>query len=204
MNPDNPDASRGELRGRLRALRRALSREQQGLAAASLLDRIRGLDCYRDSKRVALYMAVDGEASPAPLLRDALAAGKNCYLPRVASNGGLDFIAYEAGDPLLESSWGIAEPVAGAKIEPDALDLVIVPLVGFNRECGRLGNGKGFCDRAFAFRLDNPRIGPLLLGLGHECQLLELPPLQPWDVPLDAVATPKRLYWLGRAGVERR
>ena len=204
MHPDNPDPSRGELRRRLRALRRALSREQQGEAAANLLDRIRGLDCYRDSKRIALYMAVDGEASPAPLLRDALAAGKSCYLPRVASSGGLDFIAYEAGDQLLESSWGIAEPVAGAKIEAETLDLVIVPLVGFNRECGRLGNGQGFYDRAFAFRLENPQAGPVLLGLGHECQLLELPPLQPWDVPLDAVATPPRVYWRGGFGEVKR
>jgi len=206
MTPDDADAfgafraSRGELRERLRALRRALSREQQDRAAAALHRRIRKLDCYRDSGRIAFYIAIDGEASPALLLREALTAGKSCYLPRVASAERMDFIAHKAGDQLVEGGWGIPEPASGESIEPDALDLAIVPLVGFSRECGRLGNGKGFYDRAFAFRRGNPRLGPMLLGLGHECQLLDLPPPQAWDVPLDAVATPARMYWREVAG----
>ena len=205
MTPDDADAfrkSRGELRAHLRTLRRALSREQQDRAAAALHAGISKLDCYRDSGRIAFYIAIDGEASPALLLRDALAAGKSCYLPRVASAEKLDFIAHKAGDQLVESGWGIPEPMPGETIEPHALDLAIVPLVGFSRECGRLGNGKGFYDRAFAFRRRNPQLGPMLLGLGHECQLLDLPPMRAWDVPLDAVATPARVYWRGGADRE--
>ena len=191
MKQDDP----GVLRKRLRALRRDIPSEPQRRAAAALFDQIRDLDCYRESHRLACYMAIDGEASPAQLLQDALTAGKHCYLPRVTGADRLEFIGYQTGDRLVKSAWGIPEPAAGERIRLRELDLVLVPLVGFSRECGRLGSGKGFYDRAFAYRLENPLPGPMLLGLAHECQLLASLPLQAWDVPLDAVVTPERIYW---------
>ena len=188
------------MRNELRRLRRGLSPGQQQNAAASLLARIRDLDCYRASARLACYMAIDGEAAPAQLLAHALERGKSCFLPRVAGADRLDFVAYKAGDQLVESNWGIPEPILKEAVDPAEFDLVLVPLLGFSRDCQRLGNGRGYYDRAFAFRLENPDPRPLLLGLAHECQLVESLPAQPWDVPLDAVATPARIYWRGKDG----
>ncbi len=182
------------LRGRLRRLRRRLSPAEQDRAAASLLDRIRDQEFFRASRRVAFYMAVAGEISPAPLLRHALDERKTCFLPVAAGARDLRFVSYEVGSSLTENRWGIPEPAAGRHIEPRSLDLAFVPLTGFARDCARLGSGKGFYDRAFAFRLTNPQPRPLLVGLAHACQLLESLPVRDWDVPLDAVATPERIF----------
>ncbi len=184
-----------DLRSHLRRLRRDLPPERQGSAAAGLLERIRDEDFFRAARRVAFYMAVAGEISPGPLLRRALDEGKSCYLPVVTGEHDLDFVSYEAASSLVENHWGIPEPEEGTHIEPHSLDLVFVPLVGFTGDCIRLGNGKGFYDRAFAFRLTSPESRPLLVGLAHECQLVESLPDREWDVPLDAVATPERIFY---------
>lgn len=186
-----------DLRSHLRRLRRDLPPERQNSAAAGLLERIRDEDFFRAARRVAFYMAVAGEICPDPLLRYALDEGKYCFLPVVAGEHDLDFVSYEAASSLAESRWGIPEPEEGTHIEPRSLDLVFVPLVGFTGDCVRLGNGKAYYDRAFAFRLTSPEPRPLLVGLAHECQLVESLPVREWDVPLDAVATPKRIFYRG-------
>ena len=76
----------------------------------------------------------------------------------------------------------------------DDIDLVLVPLLGFDRRGNRLGAGAGYYDRSFAFLKEKPRPAqPLLVGIGYHFQ--ELPQLtpQPWDVALDFVATDREL-----------
>ncbi len=196
MTQDQPEA----LRHHLRRLRLGLSPERQDSAAAALLERIREQAFFRESARVAFYVAVAGEISPGPLLRHALDEKKFCYLPVIAGEHELDFISYETGSPLAENRWRIPEPVNGTHIAPGSLDLVFVPLIGFTRDCSRLGSGKGFYDRAFAFRLASPEAMPILVGLAHECQLRKSLPVRHWDVPLDAVATPERIFYRGDSG----
>ena len=66
------------------------------------------------------------------------------------------------------------------------LEVVFMPLVGFDGEGNRLGMGKGFYDRAMSFRLRHPRSRrPLLVGLAFACQQVDSLPARPHDVPLD-------------------
>ena len=75
------------------------------------------------------------------------------------------------------------------------LDLVIVPLLGFDSDCNRIGMGGGYYDRSFAFTRRYRHIkGPYLLGLAHESQRVEQLDAQPWDIALDAVITEQNLY----------
>ena len=75
------------------------------------------------------------------------------------------------------------------------LDLVIVPLLGFDQDCNRIGMGGGYYDRSFAFRRRFKHVKrPYLLGVAHEAQRVERIKAQPWDVSLDAVVTEKNLY----------
>ena len=69
-----------------------------------------------------------------------------------------------------------------------------MPLVGFDEEGGRLGMGGGFYDRSFAFTRIRPRLRPTLIGLAHELQKVQKLPVEPWDIPLDAVVTDHRIY----------
>jgi 5-formyltetrahydrofolate cyclo-ligase len=91
--------------------------------------------------------------------------------------------------PAVEASpWGVLQPGAGA--EALAPDVVLVPLVAADRHGTRIGHGKGHYDRALEHLRQGG--GVLTIGLGWETQLLEDPiPADPWDVPLDAIATPR-------------
>jgi 5-formyltetrahydrofolate cyclo-ligase len=92
--------------------------------------------------------------------------------------------------------YGIPEPELpeAALIEPDAMDVVLVPLLAFDRHGMRLGTGGGYYDRSFAFLQQRERpTRPLLIGIGYAFQEVEMLVAEAWDVRLDFVATEAEL-----------
>ena len=101
------------------------------------------------------------------------------------------------GERLQRNRFGIAEPRPNrARQRPLwALDLLLLPLVGFDEQGGRLGMGGGFYDRSLAYRQRRTHLlGPRLFGLAHECQKVACLPLASWDIPLHGVITAQRRY----------
>ena len=188
---------RHTLRESHRAARKGLSEKEQAAAAVALSSLITAQDFYQSATKIAFYLAIDGEIDPQPLLSQAWAEGKTCFLPIAGQHDEklLSFAPYDRATELVENQWGIAEPHAPAtEVSPTSFDLVLVPLVAFDRECYRLGMGKGFYDRTFSFKIFNRSSQPLLIGLAHECQLAEGLPNENWDVSLDAVVTAEKIY----------
>jgi 5-formyltetrahydrofolate cyclo-ligase len=71
------------------------------------------------------------------------------------------------------------------------MDMVCLPLVGFDNRCQRLGMGGGFYDRSLARK----KWGKVFtVGLAHECQQVTQIPIAAWDIALNAVLTPTRCY----------
>lgn len=199
MSNSLPDFfDRTTLRKELRQKRRILSHSDQHHAAKNLFHLLGKEMFFIKAKRIAFYFANDGEIDPLALLFKALAMNKQCYLPVLAPrpSGRLQFAAFRNGDALRPNRWGILEPDTFPRkiISPRALDLVLVPLVGFDRRCARLGMGKGFYDRSFAFKSRLGTSRPMLVGLAHECQKVDAIPSNSWDVPLDAVVTAEKIY----------
>lgn len=192
------EESRRALRDSLREARKSLTPEQQSLAADALRDLVVQQDFFRDARLVAFYKNIDGEIDPGPLMQQAMGEGKACFLPIVDKNDPeqlISFAPFESGTQLTENHWGVAEPPpVDEAISPTNFDVVFVPLVGFDDNCFRLGMGKGFYDRTFSFKIFNRRSRPLLVGLAHDCQLTEPFPIASWDVRLDAVVTPQKIY----------
>ena len=190
--------SRASLRKSLRAARRALTPRQQLLAANRLYHRISHQRYYLRARRIAFYLAGDGEIDPGLLLADALARGKHCYLPCLHPSrpNSLMFLRYRQGEPLFPHPWGMLEPSPrrAKPIPARALDLVFIPLVGFDSQGNRLGMGKGFYDRSFAFRRRAGRCSPRLVGLAHECQKVEKLENQDWDVRMDKIESDQSAY----------
>lgn len=183
------------LRTRLRARRRALTVTQQEHAARALARRLSSAPELWRARHIALYWPNDGELDPRPLVERLWRRGKCCYLPVLHPRGGdrLWFVRWEPHTPLRANRFGIPEP--DPRHEPRLparwLNLVLLPLVGFDRHGGRLGMGGGFYDRTFAFRRgrSTSRRGPTLMGVAHTCQELPRVPGEHWDIPLEAVAT---------------
>lgn len=191
------DETRKALRTSLRQARQALSPAQQSAAAQDLFKLISNQDFFNSAQRIAFYQSADGEIDPRPLLKLALSEGKSCFLPVLSEDNpdSVAFSPYDTGTALIENQYGILEPVSRETVIPPAeLELVFVPLVGFSRDCSRLGMGKGYYDRSFSFKLSDQDSHPLLVGLAHESQLLDSLPVQNWDVRLDAIATDRKMY----------
>lgn len=130
---------------------------------------------------IAGYVALRDELDPAPLMAALAAAGLSLALPRMTASG-LAFHAYEMGGPLEKGAFGVAEPPARAPIV--APDVILAPLVAFDRRGNRLGYGKGFYDRAFAAHPEAVRI-----GLAFSVQEVPVVPVEAYDLPLAAILT---------------
>jgi len=186
------------LRRELRARRNSLSPFQQKQASQKLCRVLKKQAAFLRSKHIAFYLAEDGEIDSYELLLQAHKMGKKCYLPVLNpfNTKSLWFARYEPGDQLLLNHFSIAEPPAEKACFPAwALDLVLMPLVGFDRKGSRLGMGGGFYDRTFSFlndyrekKMSKPG-SPTLMGLAHNCQEEAFLTCEEWDIPLHYVAT---------------
>jgi 5-formyltetrahydrofolate cyclo-ligase len=183
--------NRATLRQQLRHTRRSLSHRQQHQAATSIDRHIANSGLLLKHRDIAFYLANDGEIDPAPLLLRAHRLGIRCYLPVLAPNNRLWFIRYRPGDKLNKNRYGIAEPFLRKRHrKPWSLGLVLLPLVGFDRQGGRMGMGGGYYDRSLHRIGTLPAMNrPRLIGLAHQCQEVPKLELESWDIPLSQVVT---------------
>lgn len=193
-------SSKNQLRQRLRQQRRDLPAATQRRAAKRLLQQLRKLPEFRRARHIALYSASDGEISTNEVLRHCQQRGKVCYLPvihRDTKQAQMRFHRHAPGQTLRSNTFNIPEPNAlrRRQIDPARLDMMLLPLVGFDRRGNRLGMGGGYYDRALAFKQRrNAANTPLLIGLAHHLQEVERLPTQHWDIPLDWVATDREIF----------
>lgn len=193
------DLDRRQLRRLLRAARNNLDAAQQRRAAHDLYRQLAQHPLFRRARHIAFYLPEDGEIDPRPLLRAAQKRGKATYLPVLHSwpKTRMSFQRVRPGEKLRNNRFGIAEPHQNiARQRPAwALDLLLMPLVGFDTACGRLGMGGGFYDRSLAYlKMRKKWHKPTLLGLAHECQKVDRLTLASWDVRLQASVTDSGWY----------
>ncbi len=187
------------LRKQLRAQRRALSDAAQKVASRDLDRRLRKLTPARRAGHIAFYLPNDGEISPLLTLRRMARQQHACYLPCLAGKA-LIFRRFHPGQKLRRNRFNIPEPPQrrGNARPAHKLDVIFLPLVGFDTQGNRLGMGGGFYDRTLSHLPRQKTRRPLLVGLAHDFQQVERLPVQSWDIPLDVIATDRRLYWLSR------
>ncbi|MCH7880048.1 MAG: 5-formyltetrahydrofolate cyclo-ligase [Proteobacteria bacterium] len=189
------DNSIDQLRKRHRDLRAGLSSSAQEQAGKSLCERLTSLPEYQQSERIAAYFAVNGEISLEPLIDHAWCQGKSIFLPNL-DRQSLRFSPYFLQQKMRINRYRLPEPDVSddEMLAPEALDLVLAPLVVFDAGRNRIGMGGGFYDRSFAFRKDLNQPRPALIGVAHELQkVVRLEP-QDWDIQLDMVVTDQAIY----------
>jgi 5-formyltetrahydrofolate cyclo-ligase len=183
--PPSSSPEKIALRRRLRSTRaeHVARLSEDGLRiAAEIAAAQRVLDHIAPGASVAIYHAFPNELDPAPLAGILAARGHPLALPHLAPDGTtLRFLSWVPGDTLVRGSFGVMQPVTGHDVGPAA---VLTPLLGFDRKGGRIGQGAGHYDRAFA-----AMPGVIRIGYAWSVQEVEAVPLDPWDMPLNAVAT---------------
>lgn len=178
-NPDKP-ALRAELRARRAELFAALGEEGARIAAEAAADRL--LPHIPEGAIVALYLKIQDEIDPDPLIERLHARGQPLALPHLYDRTMMYFRAWTPGDPLERGVFKLRQPLAGAaEVAPD---IIVTPMLGFDRAGGRIGQGASHYDRAFS-RFPGAR----RLGYGWSVQEVERVPHDPWDVALTAIVT---------------
>jgi 5-formyltetrahydrofolate cyclo-ligase len=182
-------AERRQLRAAMRAARRAITAEDRVRADRAIVGRIRCLPEFRRARSIALVLAFDGEPSLTGVIAAAAARGKRVYAP-VLTKERMHFAELDTGAALATNFFGILEPHLGGPIDARELDLVLTPLVAFDDRGVRVGVGRGYYDRCFAFLLNRRQWRkPKLVGVAYELQRVDVLARQAWDVPLAAAVT---------------
>jgi 5-formyltetrahydrofolate cyclo-ligase len=187
--------SADHLRQRNRKLRAQLSKDELEAAALQLFDRISVLPEFINASQIATYSAVNGEISLNPIIDLALEMGKQIYLPNLDLKS-LRFSPYFHGQKMRINRFRLPEPdvTDDEMLAPEALDLVLAPLVVFDPQRNRIGMGGGYYDRSFEFRKQAERDAPILIGVAHELQKVDQLIAEDWDVRLDMVVTDGGIY----------
>lgn len=190
---------RALLRTRMSMRRNELDAKQRIAAAAGVLHSLEALPEFMTDANVAGYWAVRGEL-PLNLVVASLARREQHYfLPVLGAARQLSFAEYSTGTPVAHNRFDIPEPApANQRLTPQDMDVILLPLLAFDRQGHRLGTGGGWYDTSLAFLRGAPRPAvPLLVGIGYAFQEVEAIPAEPWDVDLDYVATDSELIACG-------
>ena len=176
------------LRSSIRQRRRALTSSERRNASLSVSRRLIRLGLLRKGRRIAVYNAIDGEIDLSPLVYHAQRARCALYAPQI-----VDMQARKMEFRALKRIHGTLS-ATGRRIPPRRLDVIVVPLVAFDRYGHRLGFGAGFYDRKLSFMRLGRNRKPLLIGVAFDFQRIRNFKPNPWDVSLHLVATDRRLY----------
>lgn len=193
---------RNQLRKNIRQQRRQLPLQQQHQHAQLLSHHVCRHPLFLNSRRVAGYLAEDGEINPELIIEKAWRYKKDVYLPILPPTGhALFFAPFTPQSRLIPNRFGIQEPDIHPKhwIRARQLNLILMPLVAFDPQGNRLGMGGGFYDRSLGFTRHRKQWhSPHLLGLAHDLQKVNQLPFESWDVPLNMIATEQRLYAINK------
>jgi 5-formyltetrahydrofolate cyclo-ligase len=182
-----------ELKRAKRDVRRSVLAARDALAEAERIARSTAIHrrflALREVENVGVVMgfwSFGSEVSTPPLLETLHAQGVRVCLPRIVGGGDLEAVAYEPGDPMTDTSFGVGEPADGTILAPEMVDLVMTPGVAFDRSGHRIGYGGGFYDRF----LRRTRRGVPRIAIAFDLQVVshELP-VGSFDVGVDAIVT---------------
>lgn len=183
--------ARVNLRKQLLSARRALQSGQVQECSSTICDTLLAL--IKTPANVGGYLALGNEIRIDTLLMEIRQQSCKTYVPIIQHDHKMIFALMDDETTLIQNSFGILEPdlTTAVIIPANALDVVLVPLVGFDQQCQRMGMGGGYYDRAFATNReipDNPE-KPLLIGVAYDMQQTMSVMPDWWDVPLDIIVT---------------
>lgn len=188
--------SRKILRTQLRAARRQLSAIQQQQAAEGVSGQLSHYFTNNRHVKMGVYLANDGEVDLSLFIsRTQQMFSFSLPVLHPVCKGHLLFLEYVSHTPLIHNKYGIPEPELACHhvVPTHELDVILMPLVGFDNDGNRLGMGGGYYDRTLAYTRKAAK-KPMLIGIAHDLQHVESLPHASWDIPLNAIVTPTRLH----------
>jgi 5-formyltetrahydrofolate cyclo-ligase len=183
-----------EVRRRVLAARDALPETRRDAQAATVAQRLLGLPEVERARTILAFWSFGSELPTMPLIEAFDARGVIVALP-VIVEGELEVRTYRPGEPTTVTAFGAHEPAGGRRVDPQEIDVVIVPAVAFDRAGGRVGYGGGFYDRF----LPRTRPDAARIGIGSSVQLVDGDlPAGSFDLRVDLIVTPEEVLRCAR------
>lgn len=209
MLHNEPAPEKSALRKTLRRLRREVPEAVRKAAGGAISRFALRHGLLARKRRLGLYIPAKGEIDCRPLLKRAQRLGADCYLPVVprARQRVLWFSRLGTAPLWRDNRYGIPEygHRRSPRVRAGELDILFLPLLGFDSAGYRMGMGGGYYDASLAYLARRRHWHkPRLIGLAFDVQGVERLPRDPWDVPLDAVITERRYYRFSNGSARRR
>ena len=182
---------RGELKQRLKAVlleeRNAWSRQAASLLLAT--------QEYRQARNIMLFVSLSTEIDTMPIASDAWRTGRQVAVPRAhMEDRSMEAVVIrDFARDMQKTKIGVLEPTGDQYLPAEAIDLVLVPGLGFGPRGQRIGRGAGFYDRFLA----NPRLRAIACGYGFEVQVREAIPMAPADTYIQMLVTERQVRRFG-------
>ncbi|MEM7056888.1 MAG: 5-formyltetrahydrofolate cyclo-ligase [Pseudomonadota bacterium] len=165
--------------------RRRTAHDAQNGAAEGLRDHLLGSRHLTGARIISAYRPIRTEIDPTPLMESLCDAGHRVAVPVIIGEGQpLEFHEWWPGAPMKDGAFGAEIPVEARLLVPD---LVLLPMLAFDRHGWRLGYGGGFYDRTLQVLRRSRRVRAI--GLAYAAQQIEAVPIEHTDERLDAIAT---------------
>ena len=172
------------------------NQENKDVVSETIVAKFMALPEFERAGTVLFYVDVRDEVRTRHAFQDALATGKKIIVPWCNEAGELELFHMESVDELAEGMYRILEPKAELRqlsakvVQPEDLDLIMVPGVGFDERGGRTGHGKGYYDKL----LEHARPDCPLVALAFDCQMFPEIPMQSHDIFMDKVITESAIH----------
>ena len=138
-------------------------------------------------RNIALYYPYNYEVDGIQILKKFEKQNYLISLPKIKKNSQMDFFYWSTKDPLVINKYGIPEPISNKVKYPDIL---LVPLVAYDKNLNRIGYGGGFYDRYIKKIKKNKKI--ITIGLAYSFQKVKKIPVNEYDIKLDFIVTEKK------------
>lgn len=180
-----------ELRKRILNIRNNMTIEDVQKNSRAIMDKIINLDIYKQSKVVFIYMDFKNEVTTSRLLKHMLSEKKRAVIP-YTDTVNIVLIPSEITkeSDLMLNSFGYYEPKNISPVDPEEIDLVIVPGVVFDKSFNRIGFGKGYYDRI----LSKLKPSAKKVAIAHDFQVLQSIPTEDHDIKMDMIITEETIW----------
>ncbi len=176
---------KAHFRATLSARRKQLSPSWIASHSQQIIQHILKSDIWHNATHIALYLPFNGEVD----LRDLLSqADKQLYLPSIQGQQ-MQFQLFQQHIPLKQHAYGMGQPDFINGLKAPALDLCLMPLLGFDLYGNRLGMGGGYYDRYFA-----PPNHTVMAAVAYQFQHIEQLPADQWDVKLHHIFSEQGIH----------
>jgi 5,10-methenyltetrahydrofolate synthetase len=172
------------IRKEIAALKKQLSFDEKKKLSDVILGKLENLQVFKEASNILLYYSLDDEVQTEGFIKK-WHNDKHIYLPVV--KGDILVVKRYDESNIRKGAFSISEPSVEEEVSPEIINLVIVPGVAFDKQCNRLGRGKGFYDKLLLY-IAAPKI-----GIAYDLQITESIPTENTDVPLDGIITEKDL-----------